>query len=327
MTAFWLVAVLLAVLAAVILFLPTLRRRGAGGRWSVAGIAVAVATPFVAIGIYSAVTTWDSEAAGRSSAEWAAIGRDRFVAEDYIAARMAYIAAYERTPAPSNALKMGLAEALIITEPDSLLGAAGMLVEEVLAAEPSNVSALFYGALAATQRGELANARERFSRMLASDLPPDVEGIVRRQIAAITAAEAAASGGAPGDIGDATQSEAGAGKTVRVRVRLGDGRSLPELGPQAKLFVSARPLQGGPPVAANDFAPVIPGEFTLSDADSAMATVTGARLSSSSEVRVMARLSSNGDAMGQAGDLLSEPVTAQVGSDEVIELVLDRVAP
>lgn len=324
MTAFWLIAVVLALSAGAILFLPTLRRRGAGEGWSVAGVAAAVVVPLAAIGIYAAVTNWDPAATERSSEDWAAIGRERFLAEDYYGARLAYIAAYERTPVPTNALKMSLAESLIITQPDTLLGAAGMLVEEVLAAEPTNVNALFYGALAATQRGELANARERFTRMLAADLPPDIENLVQRQIAAITAAEAGASGVAAAESGDGTQPDAAA-KTVRVRVKLGEGRSLPTLGPEARLFISARSPQGGPPVAARQLAPSeIPGEVVLSDADSAMAQLTGARLSGESEVRVRALLSSNGDPSGQAGDLVSDYVAAQVGSDETVELVLDR---
>jgi hypothetical protein len=325
LTAFWIAAALLTVVAAAILFLPTLRRRRVGERWSAANILVAATTPLVAIGIYSGVTTWNPEIANRSSAEWAAIGRDRFLAEDYAAARTAYIAAYETTPAPSNALKMSLAEALIITEPESLLGTAGMLVEDVLAAEPGNVGELFYGALAATQRGDLANARERFSRMLALDLPPRIEELVRAQVAALAAAESAASGGGVAPNGGETQQDPPAGKSLRVRVSLGEGRSMPELGPQARLFISARATQGaaGPPVAALQLPPsAIPGEFTLSDADSLM----GRQLSSVEEVAVTARISANGDATGQPGDLQAEPVTARVGSDDVVELVIDSVA-
>ena len=328
MTQFWIIATLLVVLAAAILFFPTLRRRKSGAQWSAVGILVAVATPLFAIGIYSAVTTWDPEATDRSSEEWAAVGRERFQAEDYFGARVAYIAAYERTPVPSNALKMSLAESLIITEPETLLGAAGMLVEEVLAAEPSNIRALFYGALAATQRGELANARERYSRMLGADLSPEIAQIVRTQIATLAAAEAGAGGAASAAAEDGGH-PAAAGKTVRVRVRLAEGRSMPDLGPQALLFLSARPDANAAPVAVQRLpASAIPGEFVLSDADAipGMAAMSGGRLSGLSEVLVTARLSSNGDARGQTGDLYAER-TVQVGSDEIFELVLDRTQP
>jgi len=327
LTQFWIIAVLLVVLAAAILFWPTLRRRKSGARWSWVGIFVAIATPLLALGIYSSVTNWEPEVADRSAAEWAEIGRQYAQADDYFGARMAYINAYERTPVPSNALKLALAESLIMTDPDSLLGAAGTLIEEVLAAEPNNVAALFYGALASTQRGELANARERFSRLLASELPPNIEDLVRKQIAAIAAAEAGASGGAATDAaGDAALPGPSAGKSVRVRVTLGEGQSMPALGPQARLYVSARQQAGAPPVAVKLLPPsAIPGEFTLSDADAipGMAAMSG-MLSSLSEALVTARLSSTGDAAGQAGDLYAE-LTTPVGSDEVVELVLDRV--
>src|SRR5690606_4806678 len=314
--------------AGAILFLPTLRRRGAGEGWSVAGVAAAVVVPLAAIGIYAAVTNWDPAATERSSEDWAAIGRERFLAEDYYGARLAYIAAYERTPVPTNALKMSLAESLIITQPDTLLGAAGMLVEEVLAAEPTNVNALFYGALAATQRGELANARERFTRMLGADLSPEIAQIVRTQIATLAAAEAGAGGAASAAAEDGGH-PAASGKTVRVRVRLAEGRSMPDLGPQALLFLSARPDANAAPVAVQRLpASAIPGEFVLSDADAipGMAAMSGGRLSGLSEVLVTARLSSNGDARGQTGDLYAER-TVQVGSDEIFELVLDRTQP
>lgn len=324
MTAFWIVAGLLCVLAATILFVPTLlRRRKAGAGWSITGIAAALATPLLALAIYSAVTTYDPELASLSSEEWAAMGRERFLAEDYESARIAYMTAFERTPVPSNELKLGLAESLIFTEPESLTAEAGMLVEDVLSAEPDNMRALFYGALGATQRGELANARDRWSRMLAFELPPEIEKIVREQMAALSAG-GAADAGAAAALDDETQPVPAAGESIRVRVSLGEGRSMPALGPQARLFVSARAAQGGgPPVAALQLAPsAVPGEFTLSDANSLM----GRALSSVDAVVVTARLSANGDALGQPGDLYAEPVTARVGSDEVVELVIDSVA-
>jgi hypothetical protein len=52
----------------------------------------------------------------------------------------------------------------------------------------------------------------------------------------------------------------------------------------------------------------------------------GRQLSSVEEVAVTARISANGDATGQPGDLQAEPVTARVGSDDVVELVIDSVA-
>lgn len=321
MTQFWIIAALLVILAAAILLWPTLRRRKSGAQRSWVGILVALATPVLAIGIYAAVTNWDPEAANRSAADWAAIGRERARAGDYYGARVAYIAAFERTPVPSNALKLALAESLIMTDPESLLGEAGFLVEQVLAAEPNNTAALFYGAMAAGQRGELANARERFSRLLAAGLPRDIEDIVRAQLAAIAAAEAG------GDAAQPTQPGESAGKVVRVRVTLGEGRSLPaDLGPQARLYVFARRQDSPAPVAVKFFSPsAIPVEVTLSDAESPMAGVAGAQLSSLSEVSLEATLSSNGDARGQAGDLQAGPVMATVGSDDVVELVLDHV--
>ena len=50
MTQFWIIATLLVVLAAAILFFPTLLRRKSGAQWSAVGILVAVATPLFAIG-------------------------------------------------------------------------------------------------------------------------------------------------------------------------------------------------------------------------------------------------------------------------------------
>jgi cytochrome c-type biogenesis protein CcmH len=93
------------------------------------------------------------------------------------------------------------------------------------------------------------------------------------------------------------------------------------LQPDAKVFVIARQVGGPPmPVAAQKHAvSELPFSASLSDADSPMPTL---KLSQMTEVELVARLSSTGEAMPQAGDLQSKPVRVQLPAKGAVELVI-----
>ncbi|MGC4111418.1 MAG: hypothetical protein QM747_13545 [Nocardioides sp.] len=114
--------------------------------------------------------------------------------------------AYQRADRLANGANveaiLGVAESLFAQDQDSLRGAAGKLFERALEIDPTSQKALFYSAFAALGRGELPVARERLSRMLASNPPPQIREILEKSIANIdsqVAQQAAGQGTAPAD--------------------------------------------------------------------------------------------------------------------------------
>ncbi len=238
---------------------------------------------------------------------WRLLGGAYVALGHYAEGQDAYREAWKRTPNPDNELKLEFAESLVLADRSALSGEAAALVEEVLSAEPNNPKALWYGGLVSLDGGREAEVRDRWSRLLQMNPPAQVVDAIHRQLASLGGAQTMASTTGP---------------QIAIDVRLGEGRSLAALGPQAMLFLFARAPGGGPPVAVKRL-PVssVPGKFTLSDADS---MIPGRSLGDFDELTVMARLSATGQPIERTGDWYAE---AQVRPNEgaTVALVIDQV--
>ncbi len=211
---------------------------------------------------------------------------------------------------------VGLGEALVAQNPENLSGAAGHLFERALAIEPQNGRALFYSAFAALARGDLAPARERFTRMLDLDPPPEVRAIIQTRIADIDGALNAAS--RPADDRQGIE-----GARISVRVSL-----APELASRvsrdAPLFVAARdPQQPGPPFAVKRLAASFPVDVELTAAD---AMLESRRIAAGQRLEVVARVALGGSPTASTGDPFGQ-VSYHVGKDGRLEIVIDRLSP
>ena len=103
---------------------------------------------------------------------------------------------------------------------------------------------------------------------------------------------------------------------------LGAGRSAAQLGPNAQLFIVALAPEGGPPLAAVRRPPsAVPGEFTLSAANS---MIPGRTIANYPEVTVVARLSASGQPTAQPGDLFAQAVV-RPAEGAAVALVIDQV--
>jgi cytochrome c-type biogenesis protein CcmH len=97
---------------------------------------------------------------------------------------------------------------------------------------------------------------------------------------------------------------------------------LADLGPAAQLFIIARAPEGGPPIAVIRRPPsAVPGEFSLSDANS---MIQGRSLAAYPELTVVARLSRSGQPTAQPGDWQAEAVV-RPGDSQTVALVIDQV--
>jgi cytochrome c-type biogenesis protein CcmH len=337
--AFWVLAALFALVAAAFLFVPLWRERSRSGRWSPAALAAVALTIPAAVGLYLHVTTYTAPPAGHGgSAEerklvdaladkmranpddvegWRLLGRSYMALGEYANGRRAFTQAYKRTPMPDAGLKLSLAESMVLTDRSTLSGEAGDLIEDVLAGEPNNQTALWYGGWAALAEGRDAIARARWSRLLASNPPANISQILRQQLAQL----GGAAGGAPGS--EAGQGAA-AGPRIELTVRVADEVPLAQMGPEARLFIFARAPGGGPPVAVlREPLGKLPGQFVLTDENS---MIPGRSLGDFPELTLVARVSASGQPLEQSGDYFAR-ATYKLGGAGPVELTIAEKVP
>ena len=187
-----------------------------------------------------------------------------------------------------------------------MTGRAIRLFEEVLISEPTNQKALWYAALAAEQLGNTYAARRNLSRLLEQTLPTDIRSTVERKLASL-----------PPDTLDTGRAS---DVVLTAQVELGSQLASYDIGPQATLFLIARAASDGPPIAvARHPASAIPGEFTLSNANS----MNGQSLAEYDTLRLIARISLADQAEATRGDLQGEVlVNTKAGR---VTLVIDSV--
>ncbi len=339
MTGFWVGAGALALGALGFLLLPLWRDRERSGRWSGSGLAAAAVFLPLTLVVYLSVTTWRSDVGPDASLPaiedmvagleqrlsespedvtgWRMLGRSYLAMRDFRKARGALREAWARTPEPDTELKLNLAEAEALSEPGALGGLAGQLFEEVLAVEPANEKALWYGGLAAMQSGQHDLVRQRWTALLAIGVPETIAEVIEGQLAMI------GPGTAPEPDAGGTTVAAADEFALQLNIRLGDDIASAELDPQAALFIFARAPEGGPPLAViRESAAAIPGEFALSDAN---AMLPGRSLADFESLTLVARVSASGEPTEQSGDLFGELQYRQ--GNGVVELVIDQIVP
>jgi cytochrome c-type biogenesis protein CcmH len=331
-TTFWIVAALFCGVAILILLVPIWRHKKHGGQWSLAGVVVSVLIAPLAIALYFFVSDWDPDYAARADREnelltqllvhlennpsdlqgWRLLAASYMQLGRYDEGRAAYQRLWSLTREPDDELKLAYAESQILSDRASITGEAGRLVEEVLASRPNDPKALWYGGLVALELGREDTVQTRWTSLLALNPPPEVERVVRSQLAALGGA---ATEGAP-------SATAPSGPEIKLNVALGAGRSIAGLAPTAQLFIIARAPEGGPPVAVIRRPPsALPGEFSLSDADS---MIQGRSLAAYPELTVVARISMSGQPGAQPGDWQAEAIV-QPSEAATVALVIDQV--
>lgn len=197
-------------------------------------------------------------------------------------------------------------------------------LRHALQVAPDSERAAWFLGIAQRQRGQSAEAARTWEALLPR-VDPRTAAALRPQIDAARADAGLPPLPAAAVTAAATPAVAGANaRTVTVSVSLDpDFAARARLRGDASVFVIAR-VPGGPPMpVAVQKHPLqsLPLTLTLSDADSPMPTQ---RLSALPRVELVARLSSSGDAMRQAGDLESAPVTVALPAKTPVELVIGR---
>ncbi len=240
---------------------------------------------------------------------WRMLGRSRMQLEEYGPAAAAFERVVELEGA-SNAQSLAqLGEALLASGPEGARR-SGEYFDSALALEPANPQALFFGGIAAVQRGDTRKAADRWEELLALSPPPEIEQILRPRIAEWR-----------GEAPAAPQAAAAAEPVVAVEVSLGEA-AAGAVAPEAVVYVIARdPARPSPPIAAaRRLVSELPARVTLSDAD---AMIPGRLLSAHDRLEIVARVSSSGEPTASPGDWYGQDTVSAPGQ-EPVEIVIER---
>ncbi len=337
MTAFLVIASLLALGAAAAVLVPLLRSRSdARPPAVIAAALVGILLLAGSAALYPVWTTWSWDKpiddvatpegmVGRLARRlerqpddlngWMLLGRSYAQMGQYPLSAKAYRRADRLSEGRSADAVTGLAEALLLGEQSTLQGEAGKLFEKALEIEPRSIKALFYGALAAAERGETEVARTRYERLLSGDTPPEVRRLIQQQIAALDvesqlrAAPAAATPNGP---------------IIRLRVTL-DPAVAARATPGAPLFVSVREAgQGGPPLAAKRLEARFPQDVELASGD---AMIAGRTFAPGQELEITARIANGGSAGARTGDPVGTARYKVEANGKPIELTISALTP
>lgn len=323
MTLFLAIVALMTLAAVGVVAVPLLGSRE--GRAPVAAVVAALAIPGAVLFLYATQSSysWDrapsdsaaiealrarAAASPADRAAWVALAEGLITEQRYADARDAYAQALRTGNPEDDALRLAYAEATVLADRNALAGEAAEIIEAVLARDPVNAKALWYGGMVALGRGDTAVARDRWTRLLALEPPPQVRQIIAEQVARL---DADAGSPAPGD----------AGARIPLRVSV-DPALAPRIQPGATLFLFARAGEGGgPPLAvARRDAAGLPIDTELSDADS---MVPGRSLAGAGEVRVTARVANDGEALAAPGDVYGEALWRP--GQGLVEIRMDRL--
>jgi cytochrome c-type biogenesis protein CcmH len=352
MSAFIIVAALMAAIAAAVVALPLVRDKTTRLVGALAALLVAGA----AAGLYPLWSNWDWHAPAQAQAiaapevaammakleqhlrddpndlaGWLMLGRSYTALQRLDDAVAAYDHAHQLAGNSVEAA-LGLGEALSLRAGGEITPPAAQLFEDAISQEPDNPKALLYGGFAAATRGDRALARSRWQALKDLHPPAQIEQMLDARIAELGApppSAAAPSGTAPpsgtnaSPAGTSASAEGSAAARVTVNIRIAPALKS-RLKSEAPLFVFARePGGGGPPLAAKRLTSAAIGtQVQLSAADSMM---PGRVLVSGRRVSITARVSFSGQPTPATGDLYGE-LGYDVGHDGALDLVIDRVA-
>jgi cytochrome c-type biogenesis protein CcmH len=348
MTAFLVIAVFMAAIAATAVAWPLLR----SGRSRLVGAAAGVLVMAAAAGLYPLWSNWNwhapsapppaaspqvlamvaelerkMQAAPGDINGWLLLGRSDVALERVDDAVTAYEHAH-RLDANNVEAMLGLGEALSMRAGGNITPSAAELFERAVSLEPDNPKALLYSGFGAATRGDRASARKRWLALKAMHPPAEIDAMLDQRIAELGTADLdsvagpAAAGAAIASAAGQAASQSGAQATLNLTI---SPALKARLTGDTPLFVFARePGAQGPPLAAKRLTSAAIGtQIHLSSSDS---MVPGRVLTAGQKVSITARVSFSGQPLPAAGDLYGE-LTYDVGRDGVRDLVIDRIAP
>ena len=247
---------------------------------------------------------------------WVLLARTQMTLQNFKSADEAFAKAIALEPGNAD-LKTERAEAMMrSSDTRAFPDEAVALLQQALTENPEHERAMFFMGMHYLQQGDLPQAETYLNKLLPK-LEPEAATALIEQINIARAQQ-----NKPPLETSAAETQAG---KVVINVTVSIDKSLASsVRPGAALFVFAKSTNGGgPPVAAKRIeANTFPIQLELSDADSLMPT---ANLSSQEKVAVSARISLQGIANAQAGDIEADAVIVETKNTTPVEIKLSRV--
>jgi cytochrome c-type biogenesis protein CcmH len=349
-TAFVVAALLLAVLAALFLAWPLLRKRPDAPTAPLAAVLAVLALILASAVLYRLIGNrgWtDIAAASQGSgsipelarhleadpqdqAGWMSLGEAYSEIGQYALALRAYERANRLSGGSNAAALAGMGESLLLSGNGARAEQASEYIERALQLDGNLPKALFYGAIIAYRQGHLDIARSRFAAMLAQSPPENVRAALQKEIDDIDAQRQSGARQQPGAVRQADGRQADgsqrpavdAATAIHVHVTLAPALAG-QVPANASLFVFVRSPDGGPPLAARRSDASLPQDVDLSAADSMIA---GRSVSPGQSVSVIARISASGSPITRSGDLYGQ-IDYVAGKSGPRALQIDKLSP
>jgi cytochrome c-type biogenesis protein CcmH len=242
---------------------------------------------------------------------WKMLGRSYMALGNFEGAVAAYEKAVQLEDAQDAQTLVDYGVALARAGGEPLTPKAISVFENAIALAPTNPEALFWGGIAAVNRGDRAAAADRWERLLATDPPPEVRTILTERIAAWR-------GVAPAP---AETDEPAGVIVVDVGVSAEARAALPA---DASVFVIARdPAQPSPPIAVTRRRlSDLPARVALGDRD---AMIPGRNLSGFDSFEIVVRASASGNPTEGPGDWFGRADVEPAATAEIAIEIGERV--
>ncbi|MDD2814244.1 MAG: c-type cytochrome biogenesis protein CcmI [Thiotrichaceae bacterium] len=254
---------------------------------------------------------------------WYMLGRSYTVLNRYPEAIAAYTKALALSGNENPQLFVDFAETLGMSANGDLAGKPSELLKTALSLNPELPKGLWLAGLAAAQSKDYAMAVEYWQRLLAQ-IPENETEDRQSLLEQINEAKRLMKPSALNAMANPSTAtlpnlpKAAGAIHLQVEVSLA-AEVLAKVNPTDTVFIYARAKQGTPmPLAVvKKQVKDLPLKITLDDS---MAMTPSMKLSNFSEVMVMARVSSSGNALPQAGDYVGQVETAKLGETVVVNI-------
>ena len=246
---------------------------------------------------------------------WQMLGRSYMTIGRYAEAAAAYERAAELESSRNPNTLVARGEALLASGGQNLTPEIVSLFESALALDPNQPAALFWTGIASANRGDVAQAADRWERLLGTNPPPHIREIIDQRVAEWRGEPAPAVEAAPIEQ---------PGAVIAASVALSDAAAA-GLSGDATVFIIARdPAQPSPPIAViRRRVSELPAVVSLGDADS---MIPGRSLSAFAEFELVARVSVSGQPALQSGDWFGSLLVRPAENGDV-SLSIDHRVP
>jgi cytochrome c-type biogenesis protein CcmH len=249
---------------------------------------------------------------------WKMLGRTHMTLQNYAGAVTAYERAMSLESGRVAQTLIDLALAIANRDQQPIVGRSAELVDNALALEPQNQAALFYGGMAAANRGDVTTAADYWEKLLSLNPPENVREILVQNIAVWRGEPP------PPQAQPPREQDLPDDAVISASIALSND-ALAAMPGNAAVFVIARdPVAPTLPIAVSRIALAeLPTVVSLTDANS---MVAGRNLSMFPEIELLARVSLSGGPAAASGDWFGSMIVRPADNPSV-SLTINQQVP